>query len=249
MKTKSLAVLSAILGLLAAPLAGLAAFQMGESGFKADSVGNKSFFMAVEFAKDQYTVNEVSVMNAEASDHKLQPETGFRCEVVSVSDEMLYSFRFAVPNVVCTDTFSADDSLLGGCQTTDSGGFSLLMPYFKTAKSINLYDQNDKMVAFADVSSFAQLCGDNICQENESAIMCPSDCRSGVKDGICDRQSDGVCDPDCASGADKDCAASASTNYVYIILIAVILVLAGLVGYLIWRRRNGSEETAEEGRN
>ncbi len=250
MKKKSLLALLTVFGIAIVPLTGFAAFKVGSSakvgtsGFSAATdAANQSYYLGIDFSKDQYSVNEVSVLDTKAPDHKVQPQDGFRCDVVSANDEVLYSFRFAVPNVVCTDTFGKGDGT-NGCQTKESGGFSLLMPYFATAKLISLYDPSDKMVANADVSRFAKICGDNICQENENALTCPQDCKSGTKDGICDRQIDGVCDPDCAKGADPDCAATANYYY-YVAAIAVLILLAGLAGYLIWRKNNKNGERAE----
>ena len=49
------------------------------------------------------------------------------------------------------------------------------------------------------------VCGDKICEENESYHSCPEDCKSGSEDGYCDALKDGVCDPDCRKGIDPDC--------------------------------------------
>ncbi len=227
---------------IAAPAGSKASFQAGKSPNFSAAGQAESYLLSVDYNKDNYTVQGITLIKAQAPDQNSQVEKGFRCEIVSVNDEILYSLNFGAPNIQCSDTFGKEAS--GGCTAKESGEFSLQLPYFKTAKLISIYDQNDKMVLAADVSSFAQLCGDNICQENENALTCPQDCKSGIKDGICDRQIDGVCDPDCAKGADPDCAATANYYY-YVAAIAVLILLAGLAGYLIWRKNNKNGERAE----
>ena len=69
-----------------------------------------------------------------------------------------------------------------------------------------------------DVSSFADTCGNGICEKHESYESCTKDCSSGSKDDFCDEVKDGICDPDCSSKTDIDCAemkvggVNASTN-------------------------------------
>jgi len=50
-----------------------------------------------------------------------------------------------------------------------------------------------------------KLCGNNVCDPQESYKNCAIDCPSGSKDGYCDELKDGICDPDCKQGEDKDC--------------------------------------------
>jgi hypothetical protein len=54
--------------------------------------------------------------------------------------------------------------------------------------------------------------GNRICERNENYANCPEDCKSGLKDGYCDRVKDGACDPDCAQGLDPDCEITTTTT-------------------------------------
>ncbi|HOX30439.1 MAG TPA: hypothetical protein P5080_05745 [Candidatus Paceibacterota bacterium] len=224
-----------------------AAFEVGspteDSGGKFLASGQeKSYLLSVDYKNSDYTVSEVSLLNAKAPDRGYEPETGFRCEIVSVGDEILDTFKFSNPKIQCSDSFGKSEE--GGCKENESGQFSFQLPYYDTGSQINIYDANDKMVLSADISDFAKLCGDNVCEENENAGTCPSDCRSGVKDGVCDRVKDGTCDPDCAKSADPDCSAAA--NYNYLIVIAAVLLLAG-IGYFIWQKKKGGAQASQEG--
>lgn len=243
--------------LVAAGVLAVAAFAVSNSVFAAFEVGSptedsggsfsvsgqeKSYLLAVDYKNGNYTVSEVSLLDAKAPDRGNQPETGFRCEIVSVNDEILDSFKFNNPNLQCSDSFGTVAE--GGCIEKEAGQFSMQMPYYETGSQINLYDSNDKMVLSVDISDYAKLCGDNVCEENENAGTCPSDCRSGVKDGVCDRVKDGTCDPDCAKSADPDCASAAS--YTYLIVIAVVLLLA-VIGLIVWKKRKDGNLASEDG--
>jgi len=47
-------------------------------------------------------------------------------------------------------------------------------------------------------------CGNGICDDIETHLTCPADCK-GRSDGMCDGIGDGVCDPDCTEDEDLDC--------------------------------------------
>jgi hypothetical protein len=224
-----------------------AAFEVGspteDSGGSFSALGQeKSYLLAVDYKNGSYTTSEVSLLDAKAPDRGNQPETGFRCEIVSVSDEILDSFKLGNPSLQCSDSFGATEE--GGCIEKESGQFSMQLPYYETGSQINLYDADDKMVLSVDISDYAKLCGDNVCEENENSGTCPSDCRSGVKDGVCDRIKDGTCDPDCAKSADPDCAGAPS--YTYLIVIAAVILLA-VIGFIVWKKRKDGSQAAEDG--
>lgn len=52
----------------------------------------------------------------------------------------------------------------------------IILPYLPTITSINLYDSSNIRILSIDVSQYANYCGDEICSEFESDIICPSDC-------------------------------------------------------------------------
>lgn len=239
-------ILSLAISAITVPVAARAAFTIGSpSNFQAADQ-EKSYLLSVDYDKKNYSVDEISVINAAAPDRNSQPETGFRCEIVSMNDEILYSFNFGQPNIQCGDNFDSNQKIVsGGCAEKESGTFSLAMPYFKTGKLIAIYDQNDKMVLNVNTSDYAQLCGDDVCQANENFGICPSDCRSGIKDSYCDKAKDGVCDSDCTANLDPDCA-KGGVNIFYIAATALVLLIAVLAGYFLWRRRKINDQPDEE---
>ncbi|MBN2251263.1 MAG: hypothetical protein JW724_04240 [Candidatus Altiarchaeota archaeon] len=81
-------------------------------------------------------------------------------------------------------------------------------------------------------------CGNLICEykAGENHNNCPVDCPSGVRDGFCDRLVDGICDPDCAGSIDPDCKGD---NTIYLIILAALMFLIGIVIYKKLKKRGG----------
>ncbi len=88
---------------------------------------------------------------------------------------------------------------------SENKNYLVYMPYNKNASRIELYNPKNSKVMDIDVGSFADTCGDNICEGQESYESCTKDCRSGSKDDFCDGIADGICDPDCPANMDADC--------------------------------------------
>ena len=88
---------------------------------------------------------------------------------------------------------------------SENKNYLIYMPYNKNASRIEVYNPKNSKVMDIDVGSFADTCGDNICESQESYESCTKDCRSGSKDDFCDAVNDGICDPDCPANMDADC--------------------------------------------
>ena len=83
-----------------------------------------------------------------------QPETGYRCEVISLTDDVLYSFRFVIPNTVSSPPPLPDQEPTGEI-SLDNVNFTLLIPYYSDGKLINIYDPEDILLFSIDISKFA----------------------------------------------------------------------------------------------
>ena len=90
--------------------------------------------------------------------------------------------------------------------------YQIYIPYNKEAARIEVYNPSNSKVMDIDISSFADTCGNKICEDYESYESCTKDCSSGGKDDFCDGIKDGICDPDCTSKTDSDCAESQKSN-------------------------------------
>lgn len=83
--------------------------------------------------------------------------------------------------------------------------YILYVPYNENAARIEVYSLKNSKVMDIDVASFANTCGNKICEDYESYESCTRDCSSGSADDFCDEVTDGICDPDCYGKADADC--------------------------------------------
>ena len=95
---------------------------------------------------------------------------------------------------------------------SENNNYVIYVPYDKNAAKIIVYNPSNSIVMDIDVSSFADTCGNKICEPYESYENCPQDCKSGAKDGFCDGVKDGICDPDCTQKDDSDCAEGGLIN-------------------------------------
>src|SRR3989339_408423 len=74
-------------------------------------------------------------------DRKLQPDEGYEAQIISMNDEVLYSFRFEVPlkvNIDLSDPIVK--SLSGGILILNETDFALIFPYYDKARSIVIYN-------------------------------------------------------------------------------------------------------------
>jgi hypothetical protein len=84
-------------------------------------------------------------------DRKLQPDTGYRAEIISVEDDVLYSFRFEVPMEHYTD-IQIENKTQGGMVLVDETDFAMIVPSLPNAKAINFYDEKDVKVLGVDLT-------------------------------------------------------------------------------------------------
>ncbi|MBW2984680.1 hypothetical protein KY361_06170 [Candidatus Woesearchaeota archaeon] len=78
-------------------------------------------------------------------DRKIQPDIGYKAEVVSVDDAVLYSFKFEVPLEHYTD-IHLDNRTQGGLVIVNETDFALIIPSLPTAKEVNFYNEKNVKV-------------------------------------------------------------------------------------------------------
>ncbi|MFH1433009.1 MAG: hypothetical protein ABIG84_07380 [archaeon] len=123
-------------------------------------------------------------------------------KIISFDDEVLFESKLQIGFVTYRETRDEDGNMKGEEVVLESAEQFIRLPYFKNAKTIELYHE-DKLIYTLDVSE--HLCKKNsVCEGYENELNCPGDCAN--KDANkCDGKSDAVCDADCAPGEDPDC--------------------------------------------
>ncbi|MBI2673522.1 hypothetical protein HYX19_04635 [Candidatus Woesearchaeota archaeon] len=202
----------------------------------------KVYVVDLKYDNDLIIKESISVTYVYYQEEKYLEERGYLLKIISFDNKVLYSKRFRFPLIsagsALKEWFDEKGKQIYFPTANESGRLDLeewgrkvqlIMPYFQNGKKIEIYDQKDKKILEIDIGYFANVCGDNVCQEHESYVDCKQDCPSGSKDDFCDRVSDGICDPDCGESNDLDCKDQQSLfkrfNFKYIIGSILILLV------------------------
>lgn len=195
---------------------------------------NSTYSIDLNYMNGKLSQNEVYVAQSKAPDRKALRKTDYVAKILSFEGNTLSTFKFEFPRIewpaMPRENERGNISLMSSPVVMSDTNYTLLAPYFDNAKKMEIYDLNNSKLLTIELGYFAKTCGDNTCQEHESAISCPQDCRPDMKDEICNYASDGVCDPDCPSGLDADCGglAGIEKGNLYALaggLIALILII------------------------
>lgn len=109
------------------------------------SAFGKIFVVSLNYNKGDISINDKVIKLGYYPDRKIQPEDGYICEIISYTDEVLYSFRFEVPLKIYLDSSDGvSKGLSGGYILLDNADFALVMPYFDNAKEIRIYRPEGK---------------------------------------------------------------------------------------------------------
>ena len=117
----------------------------------------KVLILNLDYDDGKITFKDKIIKIGYSPDMKIQPEEGYRLDVVSREDTLLYSFKFEVPLDVYVDAASADGKeMSGGLIRLDKADFALAIPYFEDAKEIKIYDERDTQQLGINVEEKAQ---------------------------------------------------------------------------------------------
>lgn len=78
-------------------------------------------------------------------DRMIQPDIGYRAEIISEDDAVMKSFKFKVPLEHYTD-IQEEGTLHGGMVVVDETDFALIIPSLPNAKEIRFYNEEDAEV-------------------------------------------------------------------------------------------------------
>ena len=150
----------------------------------------KYFALDINYIQGSVTFNSVNLREIDRA-IKFEDKSGFLVKTVSFDGSDMQKIYYNM---------------------SENKNYIIYVPYDKAAAKILVYNPSNSIVMDIDVSSFADTCGNKICEPYESYENCPNDCKSGNKDGFCDGVKDGICDPDCTQKEDSDCAQVVMNN-------------------------------------
>lgn len=204
---------------------------------------NELYTLSLHYDKGKLSLNkEISLSTGYAPDKKTQPKEGYRSEVLSFNDDVLYSLLFEVPNKECYDSIDIETGQWSGeCVEVDKTDFILSLPYFENGKVIDIYDMDNEKVLSVSIEHLAKTCGDAVCQKHENYNNCPQDCPSGMKDNYCDKIKDNKCDPDCSEKEDADCE-RAKNSFIYIVIAVGVIFIGAIAIFILKKRKSNPTE-------
>lgn len=205
-----------------AKLFALALLLFVASASAASTVQNKIYFLNMEYDKGAIKLIEVSVISGYAPDRRIQPEDGYRLEVVSFRGASLHSFRFEVPLIMFRAPPRPGEEALPPL-ILEKTNFTLAVPYFENGREINIYGQNNTKMLSIDVSRFAlaECVADGECADGDP---CTQDSCAGTP-------------RKCSNAPIPGCAAPAAEFPTALVAGAAVAVVAGLLAFLFIRRR------------
>ncbi|MBS3101298.1 hypothetical protein J4204_04125 [Candidatus Woesearchaeota archaeon] len=202
----------------------------------------KYFVLDVNHILGSVTFNKISLKDAGGA-VRYADTSGFLVKSVSFKNEDIDKIYFGM---------------------AENKNYLIYVPYSKDAARIEVYNLKNSKIMDIDVSSFADTCGNSLCEEHESYESCTKDCSSGGRDDFCDGIGDEICDPDCSPKTDADCAEKETgeasekqaipktgegtkerqlteaekepSNYLWI-LLALFVVMVALIFFLIKKRK------------
>jgi len=125
-------------------------------------VEDKIFMLELNYHAGSLFLLDVYKKNGFAPDRRIQPEEGYRAQVISKTAKILYAFTFGVPDILHYD-YAEGDALSGGSVELDETDFTLVIPHFENAAWINLYYPHGILALSVNVEGIPERGGSN-CQ-------------------------------------------------------------------------------------
>jgi len=139
---------------------------------------------------------------------------------------------------------------------SENKNYIIYVPYNKDAAKIELYNLRNSMIMELNVGSFADTCGDKICEDYETFETCSVDCSQSGKDIISNENRDKVTEPISANQAlnqtsstsegntpadnepnYKNEAQKSNINYYFVGILVAFIVVAILIFVFIKKKK------------
>jgi hypothetical protein len=124
---------------------------------------NLVYSITLKYDGTSLTKEKVQLIEGSAPERVDQPESGYTLKVIDVNSNILYSFKFLIETNPLTEPPAnifdekgnqiAIPESTSNIQTTE---IALVIPYFENAKSMNIFDPNDKLLLSIDISKYSK---------------------------------------------------------------------------------------------
>lgn len=127
-------------------------------------------------------VQSVGLANSYPSDYQSDFDSNYYLITIKNGEKILFTGKTIRSYVIVSEDFSETD-IRGETIQKPLGDFALHLPYYEDATAIDITDENGQKALVIDLTKYPltpltvqQACGDGICADNESLLMCFSDC-------------------------------------------------------------------------
>jgi len=198
---------------------------------------DKNYFTSLKFENGEITLDKVYVTNSTAEGVADGEEYVGR--ILSFNDQELSVFRLSLPRIWYSfydPAETEEENKKHFSVEPEEFNFTFNVPYFANGKLLEIFTTQGEKLDEIKLAPFADLCGDNICQEHENYLECSADCSLAEEDNLCLPYQDNVCDPDCPFAgrmADVDCN---NSTYFVLVLIGIVAALIVLFGVKIRKK-------------
>jgi len=151
-----------------------------------------SYSLTINYKEGKISLVDLKLREGTAPSRLVQPEEGYTLKVISFNNEVLHSFKFVI-ELIPQHALKPEWFDENGTQiyfpnvtfpVTNETSIVLTFPYFRNAKTVEIYSPNKILVLSVDVSNYATCNMNTICDPNENYQVCPEDCKQGTSNFI-----------------------------------------------------------------
>lgn len=111
-----------------------------------DAAQQKVIIFQLDYDNGNITYLNNTVKYGFYPDRRYQSEYGYKAEMLSDKSEVLYSFKFDIPNKIFVDGTNERGELSGGKIVMNETKFALTVPYFERAKEMRIYSPDNRLI-------------------------------------------------------------------------------------------------------
>ncbi len=180
----------------------------------------KSYFVNVKYLNGNLTLNNVILKPIPAA--ITARKSDFTAEIKDAKQNSLFKTKVYLPII---DNFQYPE---GPPIINAEFESQIILPYSPDANDLEI-SKNNIVLASASLALFSKTCGNNICDNSENHLNCPSDCEID-KDNFCEAA---LCDSNCPN--QKNCKIGRQ-NYA-LPMIIIILGLIGIIASVVYKKK------------
>jgi len=121
----------------------------------AEKLDGRIYVVNMKYDRGNITLSDIFIKYGNYQDRKIQTDDGYNCEVLSIEDDVLYSFKFEIPIKIYVPLDENDTNR--SIVYLEEANFTLLIPCFDNGKTIIISDPENKEILSIDISKYNSL--------------------------------------------------------------------------------------------